>query len=151
MKKIIMTLFAAGALFITASAQNYKTGFGLFIDVGDGATAVGPHVKHFFTPEVSTQGMVLFSKGITAMGIDLSYNGNIPNAHGLSWNIGVGPQALIGKAKTLFAIRPSTGLEFTVPTIPVNVGFDWRPSLIFVDGVNFTAGRFGIAFKYILK
>lgn len=32
-----------------AQAQTtYKTGVGLMIDVGDGGTLVGPHVKHFF-------------------------------------------------------------------------------------------------------
>lgn len=150
MKKLFITFFAVCTLAITASAQGYNTGFGLFVDFGEGETFVGPHIKHFFTDNIAGQGLVLFAKGVTVVGVEGSYNGEIPNAKGLKWNIGIGPQALIGKSRTLFGLRPSAGLEFTVPSTPINIGFDWRPSLIFIDGSDFTPGRFGIALRYVL-
>ena len=150
MKKTVLTLFAAIAIISAAFSQNYKTGFGLLVDVGEGATFVGPHIKHFFTPEIAGQGLVMFASGVTVVGVEGSYNGQIPGAAGLSWNVGVGPQALIGKNKTLFALRPSAGVEFSVPKAPINLGFDWRPSLVFVEGTNFTPGRFGIFLRYTL-
>lgn len=150
MKRFFIAFFAMLTIISTASSQDYKTGFGLLVDVGEGTTFVGPHIKHFFTPEIAGQGLVMFATGVTVVGVEGSYNGEIPNAKGLRWNIGIGPQALIGKSRTLFALRPSAGVEFTVPSTPINIGFDWRPSLIFIDGSDFTPGRFGIALRYVL-
>src|SRR5690606_4149434 len=83
-----------------ATAQHYRTGLGLFIDVGDGRTLVGPHIKHFFNDRDAGQAMVLFTDGATLIGAEYSYNKPFPNANGLSWNIGVGPQAYITDYKT---------------------------------------------------
>src|SRR5690554_7262587 len=50
----IMSLAAACMLAINLSAQtepalsSYRFGGGILIDVGDGGTMVGPHVKYFF-------------------------------------------------------------------------------------------------------
>lgn len=150
MKKLFIAFFIMLIAIFNASAQNYKTGFGLLIDIGEGTTFVGPHIKHFFTPEIAGQGLVMFAKEVTVVGVEGSYNGKVPGANGLMWNIGVGPQALIGKQRTLFGLRPSAGVEFTVPNAPINIGFDWRPSLIFYDGnSDFTPGRFGIFLRHV--
>ena len=151
MKKFFITLFAICAITTTVSAQNYRTGAGLFIDFGDGSTLVGPHVKHFFTNQIAGQGLVLFGSGITALGADVSYNAIIPGAQGLSWNIGLGPQAWIGKNNTIFALRPAVGLEYKIPGAPLNIGLDWRPAWILTDDSDFEAGRFGLALRYTFR
>jgi len=141
---------------LTASkvnAQNgapYNTAFGLFLDLGNGGTYVGPHVKHFFTANDAGQAMVLFGDGLTILGAEYSYNQAIPNASGLMWNIGVGPQVLFSDGETGFAIRPQVGLEFKVPQAPISVGFDWRPYWLVSPDSEFEAGRFGLTFKYTL-
>ena len=147
----IVGLLAVAAITTTASAQNYRTAGGLFIDFGDGSTLVGPHVKHFFTNQIAGQGSVLFGSGFTAIGVDVSYNASIPGAQGLSWNLGVGPQAWIGKNATSFALRPAVGLEYTIPNAPINIGVDWRPAWRLTDGSDFAAGRFGLALRYIFR
>ena len=52
MKRLFFTFITGAALFTmsitNAKAQDYKTAAGLAIDFGDGATLVGPHIKHFF-------------------------------------------------------------------------------------------------------
>jgi hypothetical protein len=147
-------LMLLGALTIkTASAQSgapYNTGFGLFLDLGNGGTYVGPHVKHFFTENNAGQAMVLFGNDITILGVEYSYNKQVPNAGGLMWNVGIGPQVLFGDGDTGFAFRPQAGLEFKVPQAPLSVGFDWRPYWIVSPDSEFEAGRFGLTFKYTL-
>ena len=50
----MMSLVAACMLAINLSAQtetnlsSYRLGGGILIDLGDGGTLVGPHVKYFF-------------------------------------------------------------------------------------------------------
>lgn len=152
LKRFFIATIIVAAFATTLNAQGYKTSAGLFIDFGDGATLVGPHLKHFFTNQYSGQGMVLFGSGVTVLGVEGAYNAPVPGAKGLIWNIGIGPQAWIGKNNSIFAIRPSTGLEFTIPNIPFNIGFDWRPAWVFWDGdSDFEAGRFGFTLRYIIK
>jgi len=151
MKKIFLALSAL--LLIGAAqglkAQSYRTAGGLFIDFGNGATLVGPHVKHFINPSGAIQGMVLFGNGLTALGVEYSYNEAVRNAPGLLWNIGVGPQAAFGNGSSDFLVRPALGLEYKVPNAPIDFGFDWRPAWQLTHGSDFEAGRFGIAFRYV--
>lgn len=147
----IVGILAIAAITTTATAQSYRTAGGLMVDFGDGSTFVGPHVKHFFTNEMAAQASVLFGSGVTAIALEGSYNAPVPGAQGLAWNIGIGPQALIGKHNTSFALRPAAGLEFTIPNAPINIGLDWRPAWILTDGSHFEAGRFGLALRYIFR
>lgn len=136
-----------------ANAQTggpYDTAFGLFLDLGNGGTYVGPHVKHFFSANDAGQAMVLFGNDLTILGVEYSYNKPVPNANGLMWNLGIGPQVVFGDGETGFAIRPMAGLEFKVPQAPIAIGFDWRPAWFLSPSSDFEAGRFGLTFKYTL-
>lgn len=152
MKKFFLAL---SALLLVAAAQKtqaqstYRTAGGLFIDFGNGATLVGPSVKHFLNSKDALQGTLLFGDGITALGVDYSYNEAIRNAPGLMWNIGVGPQFAFGNGSTDVLVRPALGLEYKVPSVPIDFGFDWRPAWQLNHGSDFEAGRFGIAFRYV--
>ena len=130
-------------------AQSYKTAGGLFVDFGNGPALVGPHVKHFINQNSAIQGSVLFGGGATAIGLEYSYNEPVKNAAGLMWGVGIGPQAAFGHGTTDFLVRPSVGLEYKVPQVPINFGFDWRPGWTLTHGSDFEAGRFGIAFRYV--
>ncbi len=147
----LLTLSFILAGNVSTNAQNYKLGGGVFIDFGNGATAVGPHLKYFFNENISVQPAVLFVTGTTVAGADIQYNGNIPGTNGLSWNVGAGPQIWFGDGYSEVVLRPSIGLEYTIPQVPLNFGFDWRPVLSFDQGTYFTAARFGVGFKYIFR
>lgn len=144
----------------TASAQKvsgttYNTGLGIRLDLGNGATFVGPAVKHFFTPTNAGEFSVLFGNHTTLIGAEYSYNAAIANAGGLMWNAGFGPQVALysgdyGGGSDVF-IRPFAGLEFKVPGAPLDLGFDWRPIIQLTHGSDFEAGRFGLAFRFALN
>ncbi|SEO02905.1 hypothetical protein SAMN05216436_12921 [bacterium A37T11] len=136
-----------------AAAQQtpYKTAFGLFLDLGNGGTYVGPHIKHFLNNQNAIQGTLLFGNGATFIGGDYSYNKQIQNAPGLFWNVSGGAQIGFGNDQTAFLLRPAVGLEYKIKEIPIAVGFDWRPSWQLTQGSHFEAGRFGLTFKYVFK
>lgn len=149
MKKIALMIVLGATLSWTASAQSpYRTAAGLFIDVGDGWSTVGPHIKHFFSGNDALTGLLLFGNNFTSLGAEYSYNKSIVGANGLYWNLGVGPQVGFSNNHTSLAIRPSAGLEFKIPSAPLAFGFDWRPWWRVTDGSHFTPGRFGLSFKY---
>lgn len=153
MKKILLRQSITLCLVVVSTlfyAQDYKMAGGLFVDTGNG-TGFGPHVKFFPSTHFSIQPAVLFADGTTVAGADFSYNDNFPGAAGLMWNIGVGPQMWFGGGSSIFVVRPSAGLEYTIPSAPINLFFDWRPALVLSDGSDFTAGRFGLGLRYIFK
>jgi hypothetical protein len=152
MKKLLFTLIAGFALTVnlsTANAQAYKTGVGLNIDLGDGGTFVGPHIKHFFNTNSAIEGDVLFGSGSTVIQALYQYNAPIKGAAGLIWYIGAGPGIQLYTGGSTFLIRPVTGLDYKIAQAPLAVSFDWRPFFAIYDGgSNFTAARFGLSFKY---
>ncbi|MEI2271372.1 hypothetical protein OHD16_04400 [Sphingobacterium sp. ML3W] len=174
MKKVllpILTLFTF--LFVIngeANAQTpYRTALGLGIDLGDGQTLFGPQIKHSFGRNDAVNAQVLFGDNITVVGVDYSYNERIRGTRGLSWYVGVGPQASFidygkwhgdwdddyhwkdGNTHTHFAIRPALGLEFRIPSAPLAMHFDWKPWWNLSHGSNFEASRFSLGFKFVLK
>lgn len=153
MKKLVLIAVFSSLAFTGMCQQNagdtpYKTGLGLLIDVGEGITLVGPHLKHFLNGRDAVQGMVIFGSGLTILGAEYSYNARFPDAKGLMWNLGIGPQLGFYDGETAFVLRPMAGLEFKVPSAPISLGFDWRPMWDLSEDSEFIPGRFGIAFRY---
>jgi len=154
MKKLF--LYAVTALLLSVVGQQahaqYRNALGLGIDLGDGATFVGPQLKHFFTSRDAGNVQVLFADNNVLLGADYSYNSPIQGANGLNWYVGVGPQLNFvdygPEDKTYVAIRPALGLEYKIPTAPIAFHFDWKPWWNLTNDSNFEAGRFSIGFKY---
>lgn len=77
MKKTF-SIVLLGLLFMTgiqfSNAQTYNNAIGLGIDLGDGATLVGPQYKHFFNSDNAVNAQVLFGNHMTTIGVDYSYN-----------------------------------------------------------------------------
>lgn len=154
MKRLFKQTFLFCSFIFSAAiySQDYKIAGGLFVDLGTGTTAFGPHAKFFVNENFSVQPAVLFMEGGgTAIGADLSYNSRISGAPGLMWNVGAGPQVFLYSGNTSVALRPSLGLEYTISGAPLNIFFDWRPLLEFTNGTDFTAGRFGLGARFVFK
>lgn len=153
MKKLLFTLIAAGAFFAAtpneAKAQNYKTSLGLGIDFGNGATLVGPSIKHFFNANSAIEGDVLFGSNSTVIQAFYQYHGQVSGAKGLAWYVGGGPGVDLYDGGSNFLLRPMVGLDFKIPSAPIAFAFDWRPAIQFFDNdTNFEAARFGLGIKY---
>ncbi|MGX5687596.1 hypothetical protein [Arcticibacter tournemirensis] len=148
---IVVSLCLSTSLFAQsrASGTSYRTAAGLRVDVGDGSTGVGFNVKHFFTTTGALDASLLFFEGdVVGLEAEYEYNANIPNAPGLKWYAGLGPQLLFGNDDTAIAIRPVVGLEYKIPNVPLNFGFDWRPMFVVSPDTDTNAGRFGLSFRY---
>jgi hypothetical protein len=151
---IILSLTSVFLLFagFTSHAQDYKTAVGLHLDVGNGGTFVGPHIKHFFDEKGAVEGSVVFGNGATILQAFYQYHGDISGADGLKWYLGGGPSVAFGNGSTEFLLRPMTGLDFKIKDVPIALAFDWRPWISLASNVSnrFEAGRFGLSFRYVL-
>lgn len=156
MKKLLFTLIAGAALFTMnlskANAQDYKTAAGLAIDFGDGATWVGPHIKHFLNANGAIEGDILFGNSTTVLQALYLHHGDVRGANGLRWNLGAGPGVALYDGGSTFMIRPNAGLDYKVSGAPLGLALDWRPAWLFGEGSNhFEAARFQVGFRYIFK
>ena len=156
MKNILITFLGAAGLFIaignTASAQNYKTGVGLGLDLGDGYNLVGPTIRHHFSRNGAVQGELLFGSGATFIQAFLQYNGSFPGAKGLDFFAGGGPSIGFGNGGSAFYLIPMGGLDYKFDGIPLALAVDWRPRIYIGDGGSSTnVGRFGLGFRYTFK
>ncbi|MDT3403088.1 hypothetical protein [Mucilaginibacter terrae] len=155
MKKFIL-LAALTALFATTSTyaqrgSGYTTALGLGIDFGDGATLVGPSIKHFLAPHDALQGDVLFGGNGTWIGASYNYHQSFREAPELKWYIGLGPQVGIGDNNSLWYLRPAAGLDYKVKSAPISLVFDWRPMIGLSDFAGNSAARFGLGFRYTFQ
>lgn len=161
MKKVNLTfiltaIFCSSILLFSTSAQAqkapYKMGAGLLIDVGDGATIVGPHIKNFFTANHGGEAALLFGDDLTVLQAQYQYHQGIANADGLQWYIGAGPSFLFSDSDTDISLVSSLGLDYKIPKAPLSLSFDWRPRMVFYENnSDFMPGRFGIGFRYVFK
>lgn len=132
-----------------ASGSSYRTAAGLRVDLGDGSTGVGFNVKHHFTQTGAVDASLLFFEGdVVGLEAEYEYTAPIQNAPGLKWYAGLGPQILFGDNDTGIAIRPVAGLEYKIPNVPLNFGFDWRPMFLVSPDTDTQAARFGLSFRY---
>jgi hypothetical protein len=164
MKRKLLIVFAVifvGSLALNdASAQrrkattsaSYNTALGLGIDFGDDPTFVGPSIKHFFTPNNVGKAEVLFGRHTTMLSLYYQYHGDIPNAAGLKWTLGLGGSldfySFRGYNQTDFAFRPTGGFDYKIPNVPLQFEFDWRPFLQVTHNGGSEVGRFGFGFRY---
>lgn len=150
-KLIISTLLILFNLNLMAQTP-FKTTLGLGIDLGNGNTMLGPQLKHKFGQKVALQGQIMFSDyDFMYVGADYQYGENFPEAKNFAWYVGIGPQIGFGKNHTSFSLRPQAGLEFKLPEVPLGLHFDWKPWWSMDKGGRFTAAKFTLGVKYVLK
>jgi hypothetical protein len=146
------------AIFVSVQFSHgqtvYKTAVGLAIDVGDGGTWVGPHVKHFFDDNQAGEAALQFGTGLTILQLMYQYHQPVQEAEGLQWYIGLG--GALGfpdnGGNTLFGIVPAAGLDYKLANIPIDLFLDWRPKFMIYEGDNeFLAARFGLGLRFTLK
>jgi hypothetical protein len=151
-KNFLLALVAVVITFSQASAQSYKNAIGLGLDFGSGSTLIGPSFKHKFNSNTAGQAELLFGDHSTRLQAFYQYHQAIDGASGLNWYIGGGPGlnffSYSGYDQTNFLLIPMAGLDFKIPSAPIAMSFDWRPTAWIGDNSDFEAGRFGFGFRF---
>lgn len=65
-----------------------------------------------------------------------------------NWYVGAGPYTFIGD-DFHFGIIGEVGLEYRFQTVPIALGFDWRPYFQIVDNTHFGAEGFGLNVRWV--
>ena len=158
MKKILLLMsifFMAAASLVaqkvnsTATSATYKTAVGV----------------KFYPGAISFKQFVSNNNAIELLGYFRNYgaritglyeiHGNISNAGGLKYYVGPGAHVSFYSSKVggggSVGIDGVLGLDYKVPSAPINLSLDWQPSFDFKSLDGFISDWFGIAIRYTIK
>ncbi|MCO4764552.1 MAG: hypothetical protein KC502_23785 [Myxococcales bacterium] len=137
-------VFGAAA---TASASNIRQSGKFGVGVGSGTTTNGLSGKYFLGTSTALQVTVGgngFDFGGLHVGADYLFE-MPPLATGsvldVAWNAGIGAGAVIGDPLIL-AVSGVIGLELLFKPVPIDLVFEYRPSVLLIPKVGFGFGGF---------
>lgn len=159
MKKNMLSVALVLLMAISASAQNsadYRTAIG--VKFYPGAITL----KHFISEKAALEGLGYFyNNGFRVTGL-YEFHFDIPDVNGLKWY--VGPGAHLGFYNTKYknangindggvaiGVDGVIGLDYKVPSAPINLSLDFQPSIEFGDYNGYGGSWGGIAIRYVIK
>ncbi|GAC1443678.1 MAG: hypothetical protein NVSMB63_12670 [Sediminibacterium sp.] len=148
-----MVLIAAMGVRAQSNGSTYTTALGLKV------YPAAVSVKHFVAENRAVEGLGYFSQdGFRLTGL-YEVHGDFTSVEGLKWYVGGG--AHLGfwsdtwKNKypardggTAFGVDGVLGLDYKINGAPLNISFDWQPSINFVGYNYFEGGWGGLGIRY---
>jgi hypothetical protein len=162
MKKLLVIIVFILISVLSLNAQDYKTSLGLRAGLPFGLSGVT--IKHFLNKFNAVEGIATFNyNGIVATGLfqNERWTGFYP---GINWYWGAGAHVGIWgagenrylgssslyKGGTMAGIDGILGVEFTLDEIPLNLSFDFLPTvnLLGYQGWNLINGAVSIRYVF---
>ena len=149
-----VTMLAIGTFAQQESGSQYKSALGVKISAGGAVT-----YKTFVTSTnaIEAQGMY-FNEGVRIAALYEFHFYSFQGVPGLAWY--VGPGAHVGfwrkSAQVAYNSRMDVGidgvigLDYKVPTLPLNISLDWQPGFS-VLGAGLQPQFGGLGIRYILE
>ncbi|MGL5318163.1 MAG: hypothetical protein ACRC9Q_05660 [Bacteroidales bacterium] len=134
MKRFVLILMLLVATVSTkVSAQTYDMAVGANLGPSMGIT-----LKKFISSRSAIEGIFAYNLECDAPNFSVLYEYHIPLANRFNMLMGggvnIGAQH-VGRHKKsadfMFGISPIIGLEYTIPSAPVSLGFDYKPAINF--------------------
>lgn len=150
MKKTGFILVIISSLFITitSQAQDYKTGVGIRISSQDAAVNNSITLKYFLSEAYAVEGMLSFGDPVS-LGALLQRHTPIL-ANGLKWFWGAGAYVGFAGLRT-FGLHGALGMDYKVPTLPLNLSIDWKPEINMIKEFSFEPAAVGLSARFVLK
>jgi hypothetical protein len=161
MKRFLLvasTLFTISAFAQEASSggsiAGYQRAFGVKFSSG-----VAASYKQFVgnTKSLEAEAM-FFNEGIRLIGL-YEFNFPIQGVNGLNWY--VGPGAHVGFYRKTYSDKYNTaadigidgviGLDYKIPSIPINLSLDWQPSYSILGSAGLSPQFGGLGIRYTFQ
>ncbi len=139
MKKLIVVLVAALAFTVAASAQPRAIGI-------RGAYGVDLSYQH----SLGAQNFAELDLGLSSYGFNLSGVYDIVFANQGDFNFYAGPGATvsIGNGYFLAGLSGQVGAEWNVPSLPIQLSLDWKPTFYLIGVQSFSWEGFALGIRY---
>lgn len=150
----LLVLLAGFGLAKPANAQDTEvapapTGRNMVgIRISSSAPAVNHAIsyKRFFNSTVAIEGLLSFTDP-GALGVLVEKHSPFASS-GVSWFWGAGAYAGFSGGRR-FGAQGVVGLDFIMPTLPLNLSIDWKPELNFTKQFSFEPAALGFSARFV--
>lgn len=154
MKKIVVcTLLLSLQFWATKGfAQNTtpevigNNRLGIRISSSDAVVNHSLTYKRFFTSTFALEGLLSFTDP-GAIGL-LFEKHTFFGPSGLSWFWGAGAYGAFSSSRR-FGAQGAVGLDYVLPSLPLNLSVDWKPELNFTKVFSFEPAAVGVSVRYV--
>ncbi len=147
MKKL--QVFLIGIFFFTAvqhaSSQEYSNALGIRLSTSQATINQSVSYRRYLNENTAIEGLLSFDP----IAVGALYEKVYPlGAPGLQWFFGGGAYVAFA-GNNVFGAMGIAGLDYTIPSIPINMSLDWKPELNFVNNVNFQASAVALSVRFV--
>jgi hypothetical protein len=151
MKKCSLTLavlFIGVLITHRATAQDYRFAVGVRLSNSSPTLNNSISAKYFATDRTAVEGIVSFGSrfGIGAL-LEVHNNFSTP---GLKWFFGGGAYAGFQDGDAYVGPTGILGIDYTFPSVPVNLSVDWKPELDITPDINFVPDAFALSVRFAI-
>lgn len=147
----ILLLMMSGSAVVaqnsTSNSNDYKTAVGIKVWNGGGA-----NLKTFLSEKTALEFTGFFyNRGTRITGL-YELHGELNTEGNLRWYLGGGAHVSLYKGYTGVGIDGVIGLDYKVPTAPLNIALDWQPAVELGSGSynGFYGNWGGLAIRFTL-
>ena len=106
----------------------YQTAVGGYFELGSESILFGVQIKQFLDHWHAVNGQILFDSETIILGLDYSFNNDLPFAYTISWYFGGGAQvAFLNKRRYQFCFTASGWSRIQTRDFPMVVNVEFKP------------------------
>jgi hypothetical protein len=150
MKKagIIFSTLVCFLIMNSAKAQDYKAAVGIRFSSKAVLVNNSVSLKYFFTEKTAVEGLITFNDPF-ALGLLVEQHKPLVT-NNFKYFYGAGFYGAFSGLRRA-GLQGIIGLDYKVPTIPLNFSIDWKPELTFTKEFSFEPQALGLSARFTLK
>jgi len=150
MKKtgVICSVLFSILIFSSAHAQDYKAAIGVRFSSNAALVNHSVSLKYFFTEKTAVEGLITFNDPF-ALGLLVEQHKPLTTNH-FKYFYGAGVYAGFSGPRRA-GLQGIIGLDYKIPTIPINFSIDWKPELTVTKEFSFEPQALGVSARFTFK
>src|SRR5882757_913794 len=144
---LCLALLAAGCLFNSASAQDYKVAIGVRFSSASPTLSNSVSVKYFMDESNAVEGLVYFGNRFGIGGLYEKHQ-LIGATPAFKWFYGGGGYVGFQDGQTWLGPTGVVGLDYKFQNAPLNLSLDWKPELDIIPKINFVPDAFALTARF---
>lgn len=132
----------------SANAQDYKAAVGIRFSSKAALVNNSVSLKYFFTEKTAVEGLITFSDPF-ALGLLVEQHKPLVTNNFKYFYGGGFYGAFTGLRRA--GLQGVIGLDYKIPTIPLNFSIDWKPELTFSKEFSFEPQTLGLSARFSFK
>jgi len=149
MKKpgIVVTLMFCLLVSASVSAQDYKGAVGVRFSSQAALLNTSVSLKYFFSDKIAVEGLIGVSDPFA---LGLLVEQHKPFVSGIKYFYGGGLYGAFSGDRR-FGLQGIIGLDYKIPSLPINFSLDWKPELTVTKEFSFESRALGATVRFTIR